>query len=98
MLNYYIYIFEGKPPFKVLKCSNKTYLPAEDAIEPHFRKANSILCPFPVGMVVKKNKVIISYGDNDSCVKILETNLEDLNKLMLEVYWWLKNIIFTKRE
>lgn len=81
-----IYLFEGKPPFKVLKCSNKTYLPAEDAIEPHFRKANSILCPFPVGMVVKKDKVIISYGDNDSCVKILETNLEDLNKLMLEVY------------
>jgi predicted GH43/DUF377 family glycosyl hydrolase len=81
-----IYIFEGKPPFKVLKCSNKTYLPAEDAVEPYFRKAHIILCPFPVGMVAKEEKIIISYGDNDSCVKILETNLEDLEKIMLEIY------------
>lgn len=81
-----VYIFEGKPPFKVLKCSNKTFLPAEDAIEPHFRKADSILCPFPVGLLVEKDKIIISYGDNDSCVKILETTLQELESLMLEVY------------
>jgi predicted GH43/DUF377 family glycosyl hydrolase len=81
-----VYIFEGKPPFKVLKCSNKTFLPAEDAVEPHYRKSNSILCTFPIGMIVEDEKVIISYGDNDSSVKILETSLGDLKNLMVEVY------------
>lgn len=81
-----VYVFQGAPPFRVLRCSNKTFLPAEDAVEPHFRKANCILCPFPVGMVREGSKIIISYGDNDSCVKILQISLEDLEKIMLEVY------------
>ena len=79
------YIFEGKPPFKVLKCSNRTYLPADAAVHPHFRKANIIKCIFPVGMVREENRVLISYGDNDSIVKILDTTLDNLDKLMVEV-------------
>lgn len=80
------YIFEGKPPFKVLKCANRTYLKAEDAIEPHFRKGGLIACTFPVGMVKENDRLLISYGDNDSCVKILETSVKEMINLMLEVY------------
>lgn len=80
------YVFGGKPPFKVLKCANRTYLPAEAAIEPHFRKKGLIRCPFPVGMVLKKNRLFISYGDNDSCCKIMETTLPKMLKLLIETY------------
>lgn len=87
-LHYYdngFYIFEGKPPFKITHMSEKTYLKAEDATEPHYRKSGLILCAFPVGMILKENKVVISYGDNDSCVKILESSLDDVMKMMVEV-------------
>jgi predicted GH43/DUF377 family glycosyl hydrolase len=79
------YIFEGKPPFKVLKCSNRTYLPADAAVQPYFRKAGIIKCVFPVGLVKEGERIIISYGDNDSIVKILDTNLNELTNLMIEV-------------
>lgn len=79
------YIFEGKPPFKVIKCSSKTYLPADAAVHPHFRKANIIRCIFPVGLIKESERIIISYGDNDSIVKILDTSLDNLTNLMVEV-------------
>jgi predicted GH43/DUF377 family glycosyl hydrolase len=79
------YIFSGKPPFNVLKCSNRTYLPAESACEKHFRKESEILCNFPVGMMLENNKVIISYGDNDSVVKIVEYKVEDFLNTMVDV-------------
>ena len=87
-LHYYdngFYIFEGKPPFSVTHMSEKTYLKAEDAIENYYRNHGLILCTFPVGMIYKNNKVIISYGDNDSCVKILESSLSDVMSMMVEV-------------
>jgi len=79
------YIFEGKPPFKPIFCATKTYLRAEDASEPYFRKHNQILCTFPVGMIIDKEKICISYGDNDSCVKILETNLKNAYETMVKL-------------
>lgn len=80
------YIFEGKAPFRVLKCANKTYLPAEGAIERHYRNARTIVCTFPVGMVKEENNILISYGDNDSIVKIMKTTVEDMSNLLLDVY------------
>jgi predicted GH43/DUF377 family glycosyl hydrolase len=79
------YIFEGKPPFRPLFAGNKTYLRAESAKEPHYRKEGLIVCTFPIGMIRKDEKIIISYGDNDSCVKIMETNLDEIKKTMIEV-------------
>ena len=79
------YMFEGKPPFKVLKCSSTTYLPAEAAVEPYFRNKDRILCTFPVGLVREGNQLLISYGDNDSCVKIMKTTVEQMMSLMVEV-------------
>jgi predicted GH43/DUF377 family glycosyl hydrolase len=87
-LHYYdngFYIFECKPPFTVTHISEKTYLRAEDATEPHYRKAGIILCTFPLGMIFEKDKIIISYGDNDSCVKILESSLNDVMDIMVNV-------------
>ena len=79
------YLFSGKPPFNVLKCANRTYLPAEAACEKHVRRENEIICNFPVGMICEKNKVIISYGDNDSSVKIVEYGLQNLLNTMVNV-------------
>jgi predicted GH43/DUF377 family glycosyl hydrolase len=36
-------------------------------------------------MIYEKNKVIISYGDNDSSVKIAEYGLQDLLNTMVSV-------------
>lgn len=80
------YVFEGKPPFKVLKCANRTYLPAEAASEKHFRKGGILQCNFPVGMVRKKTKLFISYGDNDSVCKIMETTTKKMLDLMVDAY------------
>jgi len=80
------YIFEGRPPFKPIFCAIKTYLRAEDASEPwNFRRKDKILCTFPVGMTIDKEKICISYGDNDSCVKILETNLKNAYETMVKL-------------
>lgn len=79
------YIFEGNPPFRPIYSAYRTYLRAEAAREQHFRKEGLIICTFPVGMILREDNVLISYGDNDSCVKILETKLEDLKKTMLPV-------------
>lgn len=80
------YVFSGQFPFNVLKCSNKTYLPAEGAIEPYFRNGHRIVCTFPVGMVREDNNILIAYGDNDSVVKIMKTTVDDMLKLTLDVY------------
>ena len=37
-------------------------------------------------MVRKKDKIIISYGDNDSAVKIAEYKLQDLLNTMVSVH------------
>lgn len=78
------YIFEGNPPFRPIRMSTKTYLPAESAVEPHFRKAGIILCTFPCGLMIRGDKVVISYGDNDSSVKIVETTMEEVMKTFEE--------------
>jgi hypothetical protein len=79
------YIFEGKPPFKPLECGHRTYLRAEAAREKHFRKTGVIVCTFPIGMTTKNDKLIISYGDNDSCVKIMETTIDEMKKTMSKI-------------
>lgn len=79
------YVFSGKPPFNVLRCANRTYLKAEDAIEPHFRKAGLITVAYPVGMVRQDNRLLISYGDNDSSCKILECSVKDMLDTTVEV-------------
>lgn len=80
------YIFEGKPPFNVIKCANRTYMKAEDAVEPYFRKKDIIKCTFPVGLVKENDNLLISYGDNDSCVKIAEITVKEMENLMVQVY------------
>lgn len=80
------YVFDGKPPFRVLRCGRRTYLPAEAAVEPHFRKARLIQVCFPVGMVRQDNRLLISYGDNDSSVKIMETSVSAMLATTVELY------------
>lgn len=79
------YIFEGKPPFNVLYCSKKTILPAEAAVEPHVRKADAIKCVFPMSLNIKNDKILITYGDNDSAVKVMETNLQNIMDTMVSL-------------
>lgn len=83
------YTFEARPPFRVLRCSTRTFLPAEAATEPHFRKSGQIKVCFPVGMVLSKtepDKLLISYGDNDSSVKILKTTVAEMLATTVELY------------
>ena len=81
------YVFSGKPPFNVLRCGYRTYLPAEAAVEPYFRKAGIIKVCFPVGMIRRYDQeLLISYGDNDSSVKIMTTTIPDMLNTTFEVY------------
>lgn len=80
------YTFEGQPPFSVLARSGRTYLPAESACEPHYRKKGHIVCNFPIGMLMREDqKLIISFGDNDSAVKIMETSIDDILKTLVKI-------------
>ena len=79
------YLFSSAPPFKVMRCASRTYLPAEAACSNYFRKHNQIVCNFPVGMMVENDNVIISYGDNDSNLKIVEYKLSDVLRTMVKV-------------
>lgn len=80
------YVFEPKPPFRVKRASNRTYLPAEAAVEPHFRKAGQIKVCFPTGMVRQDDRLLLSYGDNDSSVKILDTTVAEMLRTTLILY------------
>lgn len=87
-LHYYdngCYVFEGKPPFIVKRCSDKTYMKAEDATYPHYRKRGSILVNFPVGMIRDGEDIYISYGENDSIVKVMKVKVEDMLNLTVEI-------------
>lgn len=79
------YLFSGTPPFAPLWCGRRTYLPANAAIEPHVRKKNQIICTFPCGMTIDGDKLKISYGDNDSSVKIMETTVTDMMGTMIKL-------------
>lgn len=72
------YIFSGEPPFTPIWCGRRTYLPADAAVEPHVRKKGQIICTFPCGMTIDGDKLKISYGDNDSSVKIMETTVTEM--------------------
>jgi predicted GH43/DUF377 family glycosyl hydrolase len=50
-------------------------MPAEDAVEPPFRGGGKVCVNFPVGAVREGEDLLISYGDNDSCVKIMRTTI-----------------------
>lgn len=72
--------------FAVTRCSNRTILPAESAVEKHFRKEGLIQTCFPCGMVREGERLLISYGDNDTACKILETTITALLETTTEVY------------
>jgi len=80
------YIFEGKHPFRPLKSANRSYLPADMALEPHFRKKGLIRCIFPVGMVLEKDTLLITYGDNDSCCRLMKTTTAEMENTTVELY------------
>lgn len=79
------YIFEGKPPFRPLWFGYRTYLPADSAVEPPFRKGGFIQCCFPTGLVESNTRLFVSYGDQDSCCKIGETNIYNIKQTMKEI-------------
>jgi predicted GH43/DUF377 family glycosyl hydrolase len=80
------FLFESRPPFKVLKCSDRSYIPAEMATEKHFRKVDQILCVFPCGMVREGERLLISFGNNDSCVNMLDTTVKAMLETMVDTY------------
>ena len=79
------YLFSGEPPFAPIWCGRRTYLPADAAIEPHVRKKNQIICTFPCGMTIEGENLKISYGDNDSSVKIMETTVTEMMGTMIKL-------------
>lgn len=79
------YLFEAKPPFKPVMFCNRSIMPAEFAMETHFRKAGEILCVFPMSLHKENDDIYISYGDNDSAVRIFKTNLDEIKSYMIRI-------------
>jgi predicted GH43/DUF377 family glycosyl hydrolase len=79
------YLFEAKPPFKPVMFSNRSIMPAEFAMEKHFRKMGEIECVFPISLHQEGNQILISYGDNDSAVRVFTTNLDEIASFMIRI-------------
>jgi hypothetical protein len=67
------YTFSAKPPFEVRSCSTSAYLESCDARAAHTRRRGEINGTFPLGLVRDDGDVLISFGDNDSAVRVLRT-------------------------
>jgi len=78
-----LYLFEDKPPFKVLQCSSQPFLKAEDST-PCTRWQYTI-CAFPMSMIKKGENIIISYGENDNACKIFKIALSDMLDILQPV-------------
>ena len=79
------YLFEANPPFRPAYFCNRTIMPAEFAIEKHYRKSGEIICVFPMSLHKDEHGLTICYGDNDSAVRILRTSYDEIKSLMIKV-------------
>lgn len=72
------YVFEATPPFRVRACATAPYLGAADACAPMLRRQGEVRVTFPLAVVPAGEDLLISYGDNDSAVKVVRTTLDAL--------------------
>jgi predicted GH43/DUF377 family glycosyl hydrolase len=80
------YLFDAKPPFRPSFFCNRTIMPAEFALEKHYRKDGEILCVFPMSLHKEDDdELVITYGDNDSAVRILKTSFSEIKGFMIKV-------------
>lgn len=80
------YTFESKPPFRVTRISEKPIMLRDfytTRLQPIVNKTNRVV--FPSGLVIEDGIIYISYGENDSAVKILEMEESELAKTLRNV-------------
>lgn len=82
---YYIgvYSFEDKIPFKIKRISQK---PIE--CDDFFKTPNLTVfykhdVVFPMGVILEKDKLIVSYGHQDTTVNIMEININELMNILV---------------
>lgn len=80
-------VFEPKAPFRIIKISKEPIISRnmfkcgrEDTL-----LRNNWIVSYPTGLVVDKKEAIISFGVNDSCIKVASFDLESLIDSMGEL-------------
>jgi predicted GH43/DUF377 family glycosyl hydrolase len=77
------YTFENKPPFRVTRISKEPILLRDFYTtnpQPGMNRRNRIV--FPAGLVIQDGIIQVSYGENDSSVKILELDEDEFAKTL----------------
>lgn len=81
------YLFESKPPFKVVKISKEPFLSGTEMSENIPRFNNKIFVVFPGSVIRKKDSWLVSYGDNDTYCRYVEISDELLNDNFIEIVY-----------
>jgi predicted GH43/DUF377 family glycosyl hydrolase len=78
------YTFKSKPPFTLTRISIEPFYHPDFYSIPHTPLSSSLVI-FPAGLVVKNNRIFISYGENDAGIKVMEIDKELLYKSLRPV-------------
>lgn len=77
------YTFLPDPPFTLTRISSHPFY------HPDFYSVDSPVNPshiiFPSGIVMKGNKILVSYGEKDACIKVMEIDKEKLFKSLISI-------------
>ncbi len=76
--------FESKPPFHLKSISQSAFSHPNFFTSPKTPLTDSLVV-FPCGLVVEGNRIVVSYGENDGCIKIMELDKEKLYKSLVTV-------------
>ena len=76
--------FESEPPFYLKSISQSAISHPNFFTSPKTPLTDSLVV-FPCGLVVEGNRIVVSYGENDGCIKIMELDKEKLYKSLVTV-------------
>ena len=74
------YLFENKPPFRMIKISSSPLGEKEDYLTDNLRKI-----VFPAGLVIQENEAIIAFGRNDNGISLMRVNLDSMLSSMVPI-------------
>jgi hypothetical protein len=65
------YTFEAQPPFRLTRISSELFS-HEDFFSTPKNGVTTSNVVFPVGLAIKDGVILVSYGENDAAIKVME--------------------------
>jgi predicted GH43/DUF377 family glycosyl hydrolase len=76
-------VFLGKPPFRVLKISKRPLFHGNFYSSPKNPNVKAYVV-YPSGVFIQNDKIYVSYGENDSSIKMIIINKNHFFQEMFE--------------